>query len=137
MVETLGRRELREGELVAEGGVVEIQQQEEIAGQKEALRRPAIGDERDLVAADGTDDPEDNEATETLPATQLEIEKHVFRLRAIRARQLADARQRQLSTKSHGVNIQTGVILDQRKTICGCQCYGRIAIDPLETWSHR
>ena len=74
---------------MAEGGGVEIPQQEEIAGQKEVLGRPAIGDERDLVAVDGKDDPEDNEATETLLATQLETDKHVFRLRAIRAWQLA------------------------------------------------
>jgi hypothetical protein len=35
------------------------------------------------------DNPDGNEATEALPATQLDIEKYYVRLRGIRARQLA------------------------------------------------
>ncbi|KAF8847217.1 hypothetical protein BDZ45DRAFT_699380 [Acephala macrosclerotiorum] len=46
---------------------------------------------------------------------------------------LLDARQRQLSTESYGVNIQTGLILGLTQTTCGCQCYGHLANDPLET----
>ena len=65
-----------------------MQQQEELEGQKEELGRPAMGDKRDLVAVDGTDNPKDKEATETLLATKLEIDKHHFRLRGIRACQL-------------------------------------------------
>jgi hypothetical protein len=89
MVETPGRSEPRGEELEGEAGEVVMQQQEELEGQKEELGQPAMGDERDLVAMDGTDNPKDKEATETLPATKLEIDKHHFRLRGIRARQLA------------------------------------------------
>ena len=69
--------ELREEELVGEAGGVEMQQQEEIAGQKEELGRLAMDDGRDIVPVDGTDDPDDKEATEALPATQLEIDKYL------------------------------------------------------------
>lgn len=67
-METLGRRELQEKELVGEGGGVEMQQQEEILGEKEKLRRPAIDDKQDLIAVNSTDNPKDKEATKTLPA---------------------------------------------------------------------
>jgi hypothetical protein len=53
-----------------------MQQQEELEGQKEELGQPAMGDERDLVVVDGTDNPKNKEATETLSATKLEIDKH-------------------------------------------------------------
>jgi hypothetical protein len=74
VVETPGRSEPRGGELVGEAGGVAMQQQEELAGQKEELGRPALGDQQD------------KEATEALPATQLEIDRHRFRLRGIRSR---------------------------------------------------
>jgi hypothetical protein len=63
------RRELQEEELVGKGEGVEIQQQEEIVGQKEELGQLAVGDERDLIAIDGIDNPKDKEATKTLAAT--------------------------------------------------------------------
>jgi hypothetical protein len=76
-VESLGGRELGE-----EAGGVEIRQQGELAG------RPALGDQQNLVEVDDTGDPMDKEATEALPATQLEIDHHYFRLRGIRTQQL-------------------------------------------------
>jgi hypothetical protein len=51
-----------------------------------------VGDQQDLVEVDVADDPEDKEATEALPAAQPkipEIDEHRFRLRGVRARQLA------------------------------------------------
>ncbi|KAG4438643.1 hypothetical protein IFR05_005887 [Cadophora sp. M221] len=52
----------------------------------ESLRRQlAVGDQQNQAEVDDTDDPMDKEATEALPATQLEIDKHRFRLRGIRA----------------------------------------------------
>lgn len=45
--EPLGRRDLQEEELVGEVGGVEMQPQEDLAGQKEELRRPAVGDQHD------------------------------------------------------------------------------------------
>jgi hypothetical protein len=74
---------------VPEAGRVEIQQQEELVGQNKELRRPALGDQQNLVEVDATDDPLDKEATKALPATELGIDKHRFRLRGIRTRQLA------------------------------------------------
>jgi hypothetical protein len=59
-LETPGRSEPRGEE---EAGEVVMQQQEELEGQKEELGRPAMGDEWDLVAVDGTDNPKDKEAT--------------------------------------------------------------------------
>jgi len=50
-------------------GGVEVQQQEGVAGQKEMLRQPTMGDERSLIAAFDADDPEDKPATETLPTS--------------------------------------------------------------------
>jgi hypothetical protein len=50
-----------------------------------------VGDQQDLVKVVG-DDTEDKEATEALPAAQPkipEIDSHRFRLRGVRARQLA------------------------------------------------
>jgi hypothetical protein len=47
-----------------------------------------VGDQQNQTEVDDTDDPMDKEATETLPATQLEIDKHRFRLREIRTQQL-------------------------------------------------
>jgi hypothetical protein len=52
-----------------EGGAVAMQQQEELAAQKEDLGHPAMGDQQDLVEVIDGDDPEDKEATEALPAT--------------------------------------------------------------------
>lgn len=82
MVETPERSEPRWEELVGEAGEVAMQQQEE-------LRRPALGDQQDLVEVVDALDPEDKEPAEALPAAQLEIDNHRFRLRGIRARQLA------------------------------------------------
>ena len=84
-------REQRETQVVVEGGAIAMQQQEELAAQKEELRQPAVGDQQDLVEVDVADEPRDREATEALPATQPEIDeidKHRFRLRGVRARQL-------------------------------------------------
>jgi hypothetical protein len=84
--------ERRETQVVVEGGAVAMQQQEELAVQKEELGQPVIGDQQDLVEVDDADDPEDKEATESLPAAQPkipEIDEHRFRLRGVRARQLA------------------------------------------------
>ena len=89
VIETVRGREIREEELVGEAGRVEIQQQEEFMEQNKELGRPALGDQQNLAEVDDTDDPIDKEATEALPATQLEIDKHRFRLRGIRTRQLA------------------------------------------------
>jgi hypothetical protein len=80
--ESLGRRELGEEALMEEAGGVEIRQQGELAGW------PAVGDQQNQVEVDDTDDPTDKEATEALPATQLEIDKHRSRLRGIRTQQL-------------------------------------------------
>jgi hypothetical protein len=68
-----------------------MQQQEELAAQKEELGYPAVGDQQDLVEVVDADDPEDKEATKALPAAQLKIpesDEHRFRLRGERARQL-------------------------------------------------
>jgi hypothetical protein len=46
-----------------------------------------VGDQQNQAEVDDTDDPMDKEATEALPATPLEIDKHRFRLRGIRAQQ--------------------------------------------------
>jgi hypothetical protein len=63
--------------------------EEELAGQNEELGRPALGDQQDLIEVVNTYDPEDKEVTKTLPITQLDIDKHHFRLCGIRARQFA------------------------------------------------
>jgi hypothetical protein len=88
VVETPGRSEPRGGELVGEAGGVAMQQQEELEGQTEEL--VAVGDQQDFVVVDDTDDPKDKEATEALPAAELEIDKHHFRLCGIRTRQLPE-----------------------------------------------
>jgi hypothetical protein len=88
---------------MVKGGAIMMQHQEELAAQKEELRQPAVGDQQDLVEVDVADDPEDKEATETLPAAQPkipEIDEHRFRLRGIRARQLAE---RQTKTTQYRV----------------------------------
>ena len=54
--------------------------------------RPAVSDQQNLAEVDDTTDPMDKEATEALPATQLEIDNHHFRLRGIRTQQLAGRR---------------------------------------------
>ena len=80
-----------------------MQQQEELAAQKEELRQPAVGDQQDPVEVVDTDDPKDKEATEALLATQPEIpeiDEHRFRLRGVRARQLAE---RQTKTTQYRV----------------------------------
>jgi hypothetical protein len=77
---------------MVKGGVIAMQHQEKLTAQKEELRQPAVGDQQDLVEVDVADDPEDKETTETLPAAQSKtpkIDEHRFRLREIRARQLA------------------------------------------------
>jgi hypothetical protein len=77
--------EQRETQVVVEEGAVAMQQQEE-------LGQPAVGDQQDLVEVDDVDDPEDKEATEALPAAQPktpEMDELRFRLRGVRARQLA------------------------------------------------
>jgi hypothetical protein len=92
--------EQREMEVVVEGGAVAMQQQEELAAQKEELGQPTVGDQQDLVEAVDADDKEDAEA---LPAAQLkipEINAHRFRLRGIRARPLA---RRQTKTTQYRV----------------------------------
>tara|TARA_R110002060_G_scaffold49660_6_gene60595 strand:- start:479 stop:739 length:261 start_codon:yes stop_codon:yes gene_type:complete len=50
--------------------------------------RPAVSDQQNLAEVDDTTDPMDKEATEALPATQLEIDHRHFRLREIRTRRL-------------------------------------------------
>jgi len=75
---------------VVEGGVVAIQQ-EELAAQNKELGQLAVGDQQDLVKVVNAD-PADKEATEALLAAQpkiFEIDKHRFRLRGVRAQQLA------------------------------------------------
>jgi hypothetical protein len=74
--------------LVGEGGGGRMRQHVEIAGQKEKLRQPALGDQQSLAEVDDTDVPMDKEATEALPATQPEIDKDHFRLHGIRTQQL-------------------------------------------------
>jgi hypothetical protein len=63
-----------------------MQQQEELAAQKEELGQSAVGDQQDLVEVVDADDPEDKKATEALPAAQLKIpviDQHRFRLREL------------------------------------------------------
>lgn len=88
VVGIIGRRKLEVEELAGEAGRVEMQQHKEIAGQKEDLRRLALGDQQNLAEVDDTDVLIDKEATETLPAAQMEIDHHHFRLRGIRTQQL-------------------------------------------------
>ncbi|TVY83406.1 hypothetical protein LSUE1_G002963 [Lachnellula suecica] len=93
----------KETEVVVEGRVVAMQQQEEFAVQKEELGQPAVGDQQGLVKVTDTDDPEDKETTEALPAAQTkipEIDKHRFRLRGIRTQPLAG---RQITTKEYRI----------------------------------
>jgi hypothetical protein len=69
-------------------GGVAMQQQEELAAQKEQHGQPAVGNQQDLVEVGDAGDPEDKEATGALPATQPKIpdtDEHRFRLRGIRA----------------------------------------------------
>jgi hypothetical protein len=80
----LERWEQQETQVVVKGGAVAMQQEE--------LGQPAVGDQQDLVEVDEVDNPEDKEATEALPAAQPkipEMDEHRFRLRGVRARQLA------------------------------------------------
>lgn len=132
VVETLGRRELGVEELVGEAGGVEMQH-EEIAGQKEDLRRPALGDQQNLAEVDDTDVPMDKEATEALPATQLEIDHHHFQLHGICTSSFLNARQRQPSTELYGANIHTDLILGSTKTMYRYRCHGYLTGDPLKT----
>lgn len=60
--------ELQETGVVVEGGAVAMQQQEELAAQKEELGYTAVGDQQDLVKVVYADDPEEKEATDALPA---------------------------------------------------------------------
>ena len=64
---------------------------------------PAVIDQRDLAEDVDADDPEDEEATEALPAAQPKVpetDEHRFRLRGVRARQLA---RRQTKTTQYRV----------------------------------
>jgi hypothetical protein len=70
------------GSASGRSGAVEIRQQGELAG------RQAVDDQQNQAEVDDTTDPMDKEATEALPATQLEIDHRHFRLRGIRTRQL-------------------------------------------------
>lgn len=108
VVELLGGRKLGVEELVGEAGGLQMQQYEEIAGHEEELRRPALGDRRNLAGVDDTTDPIDKEATEALPATQLEIGHRHFRLRGIRTQQLPKRQTTQYRVVCS--NIQTGLI---------------------------
>jgi hypothetical protein len=84
----LEKWEQQETEVVVEGGAVAMQQQEELAAQKEELAQPTVDDQQDLVEVVG----DETEATEALPAAQPkipEIDERRFRLRGVRARQLA------------------------------------------------
>jgi len=95
--------EQRETDVLMERGAVAMQQQEELAAQKEELGQSAVGDQQDLVEVVDADDPEDKKATEALPTAQLKIpviDQHRFRLRRVRARQLA---RRQTKTTQHRV----------------------------------
>jgi hypothetical protein len=65
-----------------EAGGLEIRRQGELPGW------PAVGYQQNQAEVDDTDDPMDKEAPEALLATQLEIDKHRFRLCGIRTRQL-------------------------------------------------
>lgn len=56
-------------ELAGEAGGVEMQQHEEITGQKEELRRLALGNQQNLAEVDDTDVHIDKEATKALLAT--------------------------------------------------------------------
>lgn len=92
--------EHRGEELLGEAARVEMQQQEEIAGQKEEPRQPALGDQQKLAEIVDTDVPMDKKANEALPATQLENNYHHFRLRGIRTQQLPE---RQTKTTQYRV----------------------------------
>lgn len=100
---------------------------EEPAGGKadEGSRRDEIKGKELAGEKDDADDPETKEALATL----LETDKHHFRLRGIRVRQLSGRQTRQPSIESYGVNIQTGMIPGSTKTICGCQCRGPLMSD--------
>jgi len=93
---------------------------EELAGQK-----------------DDADDPEAKEATEALPATRLETDKHRSRLRGIRGRQLAER---------HIKTIQYGVVWGKHpnrpdswvhKDYMRMSIPGRLASYSFKAWSHR
>lgn len=69
-----------------------MQQREELVASKEELGQPAVGEGRqqNLVELVDTDDPEDKEAAEALPAVQPNIsDEHRFRRRGIRTQPLA------------------------------------------------
>jgi hypothetical protein len=68
-----GGREAGKEELVGEAeeaGGVEMEQQEELAGQNKELERLALVDQQTLVGVVDADDPRDKEATEVLPTIQ-------------------------------------------------------------------
>ncbi|KAJ2896399.1 hypothetical protein MKZ38_005583 [Zalerion maritima] len=64
--------------------------------------RPAVSDQQNLAEADDTTDPMDKEATEALPATQLEIDHRHFRLHEIHTRRLLG---RQTKTAQYRVTM--------------------------------
>jgi len=84
--------EKRETEVVVEEErAIAMQQQEELPSRKEELVQPVVSDKQNLVKVLNANDAEDRETTKAVPATQPEIneiDKHRFRLRGVRARQL-------------------------------------------------
>ncbi|KAE8440871.1 hypothetical protein EG329_006358 [Mollisiaceae sp. DMI_Dod_QoI] len=122
--------ERQETEMVAEGGGVAMQEQEqeELAAQKEELWQPLVGDQQDLVEVVDTDDLEDKEATEALPATQPEIDEHRFRLRGIRT-QLLSGRQIATTQSSKGKKIFEYLVDKSRTWITEGQL--RISLSPM------
>jgi hypothetical protein len=93
----LERRSLQEEELVRKAAEI-VMRVKEIAGEK-----------------DDAHDPETKEATEAQPATQLKTDKHRFRLRGIRSRQLAGCQTKTTQYRVVWGTSQTGLILGQRR----------------------
>jgi len=99
-----------------------------------------VGDRQDLVEVVDVDDPEDEEATESLLAAQPRSPTSTstaFDCVGYELGSLLDARQKQPSTESYGGNIQIGWILGSMKTTYECRCYGCLANYPLKTWLDR
>ncbi|KAH8598540.1 hypothetical protein B0O99DRAFT_738770 [Bisporella sp. PMI_857] len=102
VVETLGGRELGEEELVGEAGMVEMQQQEELAGQNNELGRPALGDQQNLV--------------EQRNPRSLRSTSTVFDCVGYEPGNFLDARQKQPSTESYGgISKQVGFLVQRRR----------------------
>ena len=73
------------------------------------------GDQQNQAEVDDTDDPIDKEAAEALSATQLEIDRHRFRLRGIRTQQPPGRQAKTIQYRVVRANIQTGLILGSRR----------------------